>query len=276
MSRDEFFIHVSDTDKRLAVSRRTFVEGAPLSPCDMTPDDVDYEMEQGKHPEILEVCGMNQKSLEHFVSRCGKSYRFLSFFKCQMIKDFSPLEDLARLEQVRIYWNIGTDRLWNFSCNTALNTLRIADCKKITKHPMLLATSPTLETVSIRGDLFNRFPMDDLNVFGDMPNLRHLQLHYIRPLDKNMDFLSKAPKLERFDFDAGMLTTEEIAWIVAKYPHLQGVSLRAYDDEYIEAGEVRICGFRKPTLYLPEQQKRLDRYVARFDELVEMYRKESE
>ena len=45
-----------------------------------------------------------------------------------------------------------------------------------------------------------------------------------------MDVLDTLPDLEEFHFDPGMLTTEEIAQIVAKHPNLVGDSLRAYDD----------------------------------------------
>ena len=62
---EEFFIHVSDTPKRLFISRPESIKGDALSPCCMTSDDVDYEMFTGKHPEILEICGMNQQSLEY-------------------------------------------------------------------------------------------------------------------------------------------------------------------------------------------------------------------
>lgn len=50
-----------------------------------------------------------------------------------------------------------------------------------------------------------------------------------------------------------MLTTEEIAWIVAKYPHLSGQSLCAYNKDDAVLNDVRVCGYRKPGLNLPEQ-----------------------
>lgn len=77
---EEFFIHVNDIPKHLFISRPESIKGDAFSPCCMTPDDVDYEMSIGKHPEILEICGMNQQSLEYFVQHYGKSYRYLSFF----------------------------------------------------------------------------------------------------------------------------------------------------------------------------------------------------
>ncbi len=94
---NEWFIHVNDIDKRLYVSRDKPNPSGALSPCNMSPDDVDYEMSSGKNNKILEICGMGQKSFEYFVDKYGKEYEFLSFFKCQLISDFSPLEKLKNL-----------------------------------------------------------------------------------------------------------------------------------------------------------------------------------
>ena len=271
---DEFFIHASDTPKRLFISRPESIQGDALSPCCMTPDDVDYEMATGKHPEILEICGMNQESLEYFVQHYGKTYRYLSFFKCQLIRDFSPLADLEHLEEINLYWNIRSDKLWDMSKNKSLHTVSIGDAKRMTLCPELLKTAPALERVFFVGSMFNNTPMSSIDCFAGMPALKQLYLGNIRLLDKRMDALNTLPALERFDFDAGMLTTEEIAWIVAKYPNLSGNALCAYNKVDAILNDVRVCGFRKPGLDLPKDQKRLDKYVAQFNALVEKYRNE--
>lgn len=270
----EFFIYASEKEKRLFISRPESIKGDALSPCCMTPDDVDYEMAKGKHPEILEISGMNQESLEYFVQHYAKPYRYLSFFKCQLIQDFSPLEDLNNLEEVSIYWNIRADKLWDFSKNDSLRTIRVNDAKRITLYPDKLKTSKVMEEVFFSGSIFNKFPMESLDCFADMPALRHLQLNQIRLNNHSMDVLKTLQRLEQFDFDAGMLTTEEIAWIVAKYPDLSGRSLCAYNKEDALQNDVRVCGFRKPGLDLPQHQKRLDKYIAQFNALVEKYRNE--
>lgn len=275
MARSEdFFIHTSQTEKCLFISRPESIKGDAFSPCCMTPDDVDYEMSTGKDSEILEICGMNQQSLEYFVQHYGKTYRYLSFFKCQLIEDFSPLEDLPKLEKVSLYWNIRADRLWNFGKNDSLRTISISDAKRITWKPDLLKTSKVLENVYFYGSTFNNYPMESLACFAGMPALKHLSLNYIRLNDKSMDTLNSLPALLRFDFDAGMLTTEEIAWLVAKYPDLTGKCLCAYNTEDATLNDVRVCGYRKPGLDLPQHQKRLDKYIAQFNALVEKYRNE--
>ena len=270
----EFFIHVDNLSKRLFVSRPAKGATSVLSPCSMTPDDVDYEMSTGKHREILEICGMNQESLEYFVQHYGSTYRYLSFFKCQLIQDFSPLADLSNLEAVSVYWNIRSEKLWNMGRNTSLHTLCIRDAKRMTLRPDLLKTSKTLESVLFTGSMFNNYALESLDCFSGMPALKQLYLDHIRLLDRRMDALNALPALSQFDFDAGMLTTEEIAWIVAKYPHLSGKSLCAFNTDDASWNDVRVCGFRKPGLDLPQQQKRLDRYVAQFNALVEKYRTE--
>ena len=104
--RHDWFIHASDKEKNLYVSREKPNPSGAFSPCNMFPDDVDYEMSKGKNRKVLVISGMEQKSFEYFVEKYGETYEFLSFFKCQLISDFSPLEKLKNLEGVKIYWNI--------------------------------------------------------------------------------------------------------------------------------------------------------------------------
>ena len=128
---NDWFIHVNDADKRLFVSRPRPNPSGALSPCNMTPDDVDFEMSYGKSRRILEICGMNQQSFEYFVENYGENYEFLSFFKCQLISDFTPLESLKHLQGVSIYWNIRSSRLWDMSKNPELGHLWLDGTKKI-------------------------------------------------------------------------------------------------------------------------------------------------
>ncbi len=270
----EFFIHANDNKKRLHITRPDSIRGDAFSPCCMGPDDVEYEMNTGKKPEILEIFGMTQEGLEYFVKNYGKTYRYLNFFKCQLIQDFSPLEDLDKLERVDLYWNIRADRLWNMEKNTSLKALNISDAKKLTLNLSLVNTSKTIEEVHVSGSIFNNYPMESINCFAGIPSLRYIGLKNIRLNDKDMKALDTLLVLERFDFDAGMLTTEEIAWLVAKYPKLSGTALCAYNKEDALLNDVRVCGFRKPGLDLPKDQKRLEKYIAQFDALVSRARDE--
>ena len=267
-------IHVSDSEKILSVSRPKVNPSGALSPCNMTPDDVDYEMSFPKDKRILQICGMNQESFEYFVEKYGESYEALYFFKCQLISDFSPLAKLKNLKAVIIWWNIRSGRLWDMSQNSSLKQISINDCKKITGNLGDLATSKTLEDVSVYGSIFNNFVIESLDPFKNIASLKELTLRNITLKNRSIDFLKDTPNLTEFNFDSGMLTTEQIAYICARYPHIKGTALCAYNKLDAILSDVRICGYRKPGLNLPEGQKRLEKYIREFDALVEKYKTE--
>ena len=267
-------IHIDDVEKRLYVSRPKENKSSALSPCNMSPDDVDYEMSKGKDKRILEICGMNQESLEYFVDKYGQTYESLYFFKCQLISDFSPLAKLKNLKAVRIYWNIRSDGLWDMTENESLTHLDISDSKIITRNLKLLKTGKNLKYIKLSGGMFEKYPLEDLSAFENMPSLESLTLYDIKLGDRNTAFLKTLPKITEFNFDAGMFTTEEIAYMCARYPHIHGRSLCAYNEMDAALNDVRVCGYRKPGIDLPQGQKRLDKYVAEFNALVEKYKTE--
>lgn len=141
---------------------------------------------------------------------------------------------------------------------------------------MLLTTAPALQEIRLWGGSFeNKYALDSLACFCGLKTLQRIDLNDIALTDRSMDVLSTLTALSEFNFGAGMLTTEEIAFLCAKHPHLTGESLGAYSIHEIPCpGDVRICGQRKPSLTLPKDQKRLNKYIADFDALVEKYRKE--
>lgn len=236
--------------------------------------DIDFEMQFPKRDDKMMLLRPSQEGLEHFVRKYGKNYKILRLDSCSQIKDFSPLGDLPALEAVCIDWCKNSE-LWDMTRNDNLRVISIANAKKLTWEPKLLETGKQLEEVRFWGPVSGgTYPMASLNCFREMTKLRRIDLNWIRLEDKSMDFLATLPKLEEFHFDAGMLTTEEIAQIVARYPKLYGQCLGAYDDEYSHIGEIRICGTRKPTLQLPKQQKRLEEYVRQFNALVDQYREQ--
>lgn len=274
MLKDEWFIYTHDNYKRLFVTREPKVKSESFSPCNMTPDDVDYEMSFGKSKKILEICGMNQQSFEYFIEKYGDSYEYLSFFKCQLISDFSPLSKLKNLQCVDIYWNTRATQFWDMSKNTSLQCIIISNAKRLTYELPLLNTAKELREVFVSGDIFNGYPMKNLSAFDGITSLENIVLQNIKLEEHSFDVLDSLPKLETFDFNAGMLKTEEIAYLCARYPNLKGQSLCAYNTADAILNDVRVCGYRKPGLDLPKQQKRLDKYIAEFNALVEKYKLE--
>ncbi|MBR4949196.1 MAG: hypothetical protein IKZ25_00310, partial [Clostridia bacterium] len=263
-----------EENKMLYVSRKKENPSGALSPCSMTPDDVDYEMSKGKNRKIIEIIGMNQESFEYFVEKYGEEYEYIYFFKCQLISDFSPLEKLKNLQGIRIFWNRKTETLWDMSQNPKLQYLHVIDCKKITYNPIILGKAIYLEDLTFAGDIFSPYPMKNLDWMQGMSSLKKINLYEIKLEDRKTEVLSFMPNLKEFNFPAGMFTVEEIAYMCAKYPSISGSALCAYNTKDAILSDVRVCGYKKPGLNLPKDQARLDKYIREFDMLVEKYKEE--
>lgn len=271
---DDFYYgpHASDTGRILFQTREKVRKSTALNPGDMDAADVDYEMQFGKNSEELEIVGMNQSGLERFVEKYGHTYRRLQFFHCPYISDFSPLEDLKNLEMVGINWNTRADRLWDMSKNPVLWSFLCTDSKKLAYAPEGFQKAKQLRNIKICGpQIDGTYPLRNFECFAGIPSLEILSLHFLKPEDRSTSFLEKLPTLRQFNFDAGMFTTEEIARMAARYPLLTGKHLCAYAKHF---SGIRVSGYRKPTLYLPKDQKRLEKYDAEFKALVEKYKAE--
>ncbi|MFX0548509.1 hypothetical protein ACOAKC_04160 [Hathewaya histolytica] len=97
-------------------------------------------------------------------------------------------------------------------------------------------------------------------------------------IDNDIAVYTKMPNLEILQFPPNFYTTEQIAWLVAKLPNVRGYALRPYiyferknGDEF---ASTLICGKRKPFIYHVDdkQQRRIQRYVLKFNDLVDKYR----
>lgn len=257
-----------EAEKQLFNSKHGYADGK------LTPEVIDYEMQFLHSSTELHLQALTQVGLEYFVSKYGSTYKTLWFDYCVNIKDFSPLADLENIEAIRIEWCRNVDKLWDFTNNSSLKILSIHNAKKMVENPMLLQTSRTLEEIRFWGGE-NKYVLESLECFEGMESLRRIDLNDIKLKKHNFEVLGTLKNLKEFNFDAGMLTTEEIAWICAKYPHINGDCLKVYTENEVTCmNDIRICGSKKPGLDLPKDQKRLDKYTEQFNKLVEMYRNE--
>ena len=94
--------------------------------CDrVTREDIDR---LAAHPELdtISVIGLEQDGFEYFISRYGRQFRRIRFFKNQLVRDWSMLADLPDLEWLYWYWNQRITSLWDMSKNRSLTALHIA------------------------------------------------------------------------------------------------------------------------------------------------------
>ncbi len=266
LAQNEIFLF-SEADRQLFDSRR--VTERQL----LTPEVIDYEMQTGKSTRTLRLIRPTQEGLEHFAARYGSGIRTLVLEDCALLTDLSPLSHLTSLEHISID-GCRADSLWDMSGSRSLRLISLSSSKALTRNPELLRTAPAVEEIRLWGGSFeNRYTLDSLECFRCLKTLQRIDLNDIILTDRSMDVLDTLPALYEFNFGAGMLTTEEIAFLCVKYPHLTGESMGAYTLHEIPCpGDVRICGQRKPSLTLPKDRKRLDKYIADFNALVCEYR----
>lgn len=239
----------------------------------LTPDDVDAALQEREDISLLQASGLNQASFEYLISRYGDRLKTIYFFSSPDIRDFSPLSALPLLENVLIFWNRKAETLWDMSNNTGLRGIQISASKRLLLGLDALATAPHLEEIRLNGDILTNHTIQDFFVFERCGSLKRLSLLGLNVQDGTMEPLLRLVNLEIFDFDPSFFTLDQIALLKAKLPSTEGMSLCAYQHDGED--KARVNGKRMPTLKLPQQQKRLDEYTVKFEELVREYRRKA-
>lgn len=238
----------------------------------LTPDDVDAALQAREDLSLLQAGGLNQKSFEYLITRYGERLRTIYFFSSPDIRDFSPLSELTKLENVLVYWNRKAETLWDMKNNAGLKGIQISASKRLLLGLDALPTAPQLEEIRLNGDILTNHTIRDFFVYERCGSLKRLSLLGLNVLDGTMEPLFRLTNLEIFDFAPSFFTLDQIALLKAKLPNSAGMSLCAFQQDGEDV--VRVNGKRMPTLKLPKQQKRLDEYTEKFEELVREYRRQ--
>lgn len=243
----------------------------------ITTEEIDKLKE---YPDIksVTVCWLNQKTFEYFITNYGKQFTFIEFFKCPLVEDWSLLEKLPDLECVKWFWNQRINKFWNMSKNYALKAIVIEDFTKL--HSLDgIETSSSLEWLEFGDAIWRTSNLDSLKPLRNT-KIKHFEFHGNKILDMDVSIIPKLKYLEVFDFPTNIFTTEQVAWLVAKCPNLAGWALRAciekkgWDEKnnINDVPAVIIVGKRKPFLIIKGNEKRIQGYIDKFDELVEYYK----
>jgi hypothetical protein len=73
------------------------------------------------YPEATHIClaGLRQQDFNAFISRFGRQFEVIHFWKCPYINDLSPLESLTSVKYITYFWNQKATRFWDMSKNTS-------------------------------------------------------------------------------------------------------------------------------------------------------------
>lgn len=226
--------------------------------------------------DVVTISGLNQKTFEYFITTYGKQLRAIRFFKNKLVEDWSLLGTLPQLEYIYFFANQRIEKLWDMSSNKALSGLGINDFSRL--HSIEnIQTAPALKFFQIGNAIWSTMRLESLMPLQET-GIEEFSFCGKAIEDNNFSFLENMPKLKVFDFPSNMLSTEQVAWIVANFPSLSGFCLKPsiditlFDDSLNKVPGKIIVGKRKPCLKIAGNEKRIDNYIKKFDALVSKYK----
>lgn len=238
----------------------------------ITFKDID-RLKDYPYAEVVTISNLNQETFEYFIKTYGKQCKAIRFFKNKFIEDLSLLATLPQLEYLSFFANKKVATLWNMSENKFLTALCIEDFTKLTSIKGV-ETAPALKELIIGNAVYSRMVIDSFMPL-ESTKIEKLSFTGQKILDNDLSFLERMPNLKEFHFATNLFSTEQVAWIVANYPMLEGYALKAKIDFYFSDSkdDLRsiIVGKRKPTLKGKENEEKIQNYVSNFDILKKQY-----
>lgn len=238
-------------------------------------EDID-KLKEYPDTDVVTVSGLRQDTFDYFIKTYGKQLKAIRFFKNKFVEDWSLLGTLPNLEYVYFFANQRISALWNMTENVSLTGLCIEDFTKLTSVEGI-NKAPSLKNFYIGNAIWSKMVIDS---FSPLAHSSVEQLSFTGKAisDNDYSFLADMPNLRRFDFSANILSTEQVAWITANFPLLEGFSLKPkldcelHDSSMNKVPGVIIVGKRKPALIVRGNEKKIEKYVQNFELLKQKYK----
>lgn len=191
-------------------------------------------------------------------------------FKGMRVTDLSPLAALPRLQRLQLWWVQKLTRLDGLR-DMALDVLLLEDYKNASDLTPL-ASLGGLRALTLRGGIWNKQPCDGLAPLVGLP-LGELQIGGLVLADGDLRRLAEIETLRDLWLSYGY-PVESYAWLHAQRPDLRCEAFQPYlDVPHAHDGKtIMVMGKRKPMLDPKKDAKRLAKYVADWEALVEGFR----
>ncbi len=230
------------------------------------------------HAEVVTISGLRQDTFEYFIKIYGKQLKAIRFFKNKFIEDLSLLGTLPELEYVYFFANQRATSLWDMSGNTSLTGLAIDDFSRLSSIKGI-ETAPALKEFKIGNAIWPTMVIDSFMPVANT-KIEHLSFSGRAIKDNDLSFIEELPNLKSFDFATNMFSTEQVAWIVANYPQIEGYSLKAKIDcmlldsneHMVDVPKAIIIGKRKPILKVEGNEERIQKNLDSFEKLKTKYK----
>lgn len=238
-------------------------------------DDID-QLKNFPNADIVTISGLQQDTFEYFIKTYGMQFKAIRFFKNKLVEDWSLLGTLPNLKYVHFFLNQRIEALWDMSGNKSLVGLCIEDFSRL--HSINgIHTAPALKDFRIGNAIWNRMTLDSLMPLENT-NIERLGFYGKTVVENDLSFLATMQCLKVFDFPTNIFSTEQVAWITANFPHIEGFALKAkrdcslLDSSMHPVPGVIIIGKRKPSFIIQGNEKRIEKYVLSFETLKEKYK----
>lgn len=250
-------------------------EKMDISGGTISKEDID-KLKNYPDIDVVTVSGLHQDTFEYFIKTYGKQFKAIRFFKNKLVEDWSLLGTLTQLEYVYFFFNQRISSLWDMSRNFSLTNLCIEDFSRLSSIKKI-ETAPSLKEFRIGNAVWNKMVIESLMPLANT-GIEKFMFYGKSIIENDYSFLADMPNLKQFNFPTNMLTTEQVAWIVANFPDLDGFSLKAkrdcdwHDSSMNKVPGTLIVGKRKPLMITQGNEKRIERYVENFELLKQKYK----
>lgn len=249
-------------------------ENADISGGTISVGDID-KLKDYPDIDVVTVSGLNQDTFEYFIKNYGGQFKAIRFFKNKLVEDWSLLGNLPDIEYIYFFANQRISSLWDMSKNVSLTGLCIEDFSRLTSIAGI-EKAPVLKEFRIGNAIWDKMVLDSLMPLAHT-NIEKFMFYGKSVKENDYSFLFDMPRLTQFDFPTNMLTTEQVAWIVANFPNLEGYALNSkvdcslFDSEFKDVPGVLIVGKRKPSMIISGNEKRIEKYIQNFEALKSKY-----
>ena len=267
---ENFDLFTSDRYETLSLYRQNMDGGIKK----LTFEDIDT-LRNDRYSDALTVMGLHQDTFEYFIDKYASRFKAIRFYHNRGVFDWSALGKLKNLEFLDMFSNHGMTSLWDMSENYSLKALSKSNSSKL--HSIAgIEKAPALMRFELGEVVYRTTVIDSFAPLAGT-NIEYLNFTGKKVENISLTFLRDMPKLTHFDFPTNLFTTEEVAWIVANFPNLEGYALCAKIEIGSEINEndshsTLIVGKRKPILDTKGNEAKIVRYVDQFNKLVEHYK----
>ena len=229
---------------------------------------------------------LNQNDFDKVIKSLNNKIEELEYCDLKnhnQVLDLKVLKLCKKLKKVDIQYSDKTIKLWNMKFNHKLDEVELKGIKRILNQKGLERASVSKLVIKRRTHLTNdtkELLIKDFNVFATMPNLKVLDLFVKKKKNKKEDLLAlaKLTNIKEIHLPKNYFFFNQYAWLSSKLNNVKGIGC-IYKMEYDHANEMDgyiINGSRMCWYIRENEQAKLNKYLRKFNKLVENYKNQKE